>query len=98
MNEATPKTKKQVILIKLKNLENKIKPFCKSEELVFPSVQDIDVVDFLFYFNFLFPNGSNYSDIVKQIIISKDVLIDNENINTVIDLIVPFVEWLKKIN
>jgi hypothetical protein len=98
MNEATPKTKKQVILIKLKNLEKKVKPFCKSEQFVFPSIEDIDVVDFLFYFNFLFPNGSNYSDTIKQIITTKDVLIDNENINTVIDLIVPFVEWLKKIN
>lgn len=98
MNEATPKTKKQVILIKLKNLENKIRPFCKSEQLVFPSIDDIDVVDFLFYFNFLFPTGSNYYDAIKQIITTKDILIDNENINTVIDLIVPFVEWLKKIN
>lgn len=97
MNEAPKLTKKKVILIKLKNLQDKVKPYCKENEELFPDVSNVDVVDFLFYFNFLFPNGSNYEQVLENLIISKGILMDNENIHEVINITLPFISWLKNI-
>ena len=97
MNEAPKLTKKKVILIKLKNLQDKIKPYCKENEEIFPDVSTIDVIDFIFYFNFLFPDNSDYGEILKNIIESKDILLDKNNLDEVINLVLPFVEFLKKL-
>lgn len=90
-------TKKKVILIKLKNLQDKLKVYCKEDESIFPDVMTIDVADFLFYFNFLFPLGSDYNKILKDFIIERDILINIEDINEVINIVSPFIVFLKKI-
>lgn len=98
MNEASKPTKKKVILIKLKNLQDKISPYLKeTKESIFPNIDDIDVVDFLFYFNFLFPANSNYESILEQFILQKDILINKDDLPIVIDFTLPFITWLKKI-
>lgn len=96
MNEAPKPTKKKVILIKLKNLHDKIKPFCKENQDMFPDISDIDIIDFIFYFNFMFPNGSDYEGIIKQLVITKDILKDEQHLDEVVKLVLPFVEFLKK--
>ncbi len=96
MNEATPKTKKQVILIKLNNLQKKLKPFFKDDtNNLFPDISEIDIVDFLFLFNFVVPNGSDYKLNIEQFIESKQCLKNNDELNDVVDLVLPFVIWLK---
>jgi len=98
MNEASKPTKKKVILIKLKNLQDKISPYLKeTKKSIFPNIDDIDVVDFLFYFNFLFPSNSNYESILEQFILQKDILINKDDLPIVIDFTLPFITWLKKI-
>ena len=98
MNEASKPTKKKVILIKLKNLQDKISPYLKeTKESIFPNVEDIDIVDFLFYFNFLFPANTNHESILEQLIIQKDILNNIDDLPIVIDFTLPFITWLKKI-
>ena len=98
MNSADKPTKKKVIMIKLKNLQDKLSSFCKKDETIFPPIETIDIIDFLFYFNMIFPNGSDYTNTITNLILSKQILNNNDDINHVVELVLPFVHWLKKLH
>lgn len=90
-------TKKKVILIKIKNLQTKLKEFLKPDKELFGSIEDIDIADFLFYFNFLFPLNSNYQELLTTLIMNNDVLLDQTYLNQVVELTLPFIIWLRKL-
>ena len=89
-------TKKKVIIIKLHNLRKKLNPFCNSNiNTIIPDINNIDIADFIFYFNFLFPNGSDYKQTLQTLIKTNNILNKDEDEETVINTIIPLINWLK---
>jgi hypothetical protein len=89
-------TKKKVIIIKLNNLRKKLNPFCNSNiNTIIPDINNIDIADFIFYFNFLFPNGSDYKQTLQTLIKTNNILNKDEDEETVINTIIPLINWLK---
>jgi hypothetical protein len=57
---------------------------------LFPSYDDLDVADLVFQITFLFPSGCNIDNVIRELIVIKDIKTSEETIIIVIPIIVKF--------
>jgi len=87
-------TRKDLIIKNYLKLQNELQPLLTDKRLL-PNIEDVDIVDLLFYLNLYF-----YSDdidtSVRILINTKSITFkDDEVKQKVIDIIKPFIIWLK---
>jgi hypothetical protein len=64
---------------------------------ILPSLNDIDVVDLIFYFQLIFPNSEKYKESIDDVLESHSVVLKQYEKNVIYDIIVPFLELFRKI-
>lgn len=63
---------------------------------LFPSLEDIDMVDLLFFFNYTFVQGGDYHEPIKSLMRSNNIIIDEDEYNKAFPIIKEFIEFLYK--
>ena len=99
MDSAKSTTKKQVITIKYINLTKKLKEleFAKNYDSdLFPSLETIDIIDLLFYFQFLFGYTTDkYITNLKTSLKLKNVVLTDSQFEEVYKIVYPFLIFIK---
>ena len=95
MSETT--TRKKIIIKKYNELLNNIKLVYTTNTLL-PSLDDFDIVELLFYFNFYFGSYKDDFNIpLKEIIKTKNIEITDDEYNKIYPLIHDFLINFKKL-
>ena len=66
----------------------------KGINAVFPSLEDIDLVDLLYFFDLKFSNSTDYKATVIELIEYSPVKLSNEEINDIYPIIETFINYL----
>ena len=61
---------------------------------VFPSLEDFDLVDLLYFFDLKFSNTTDYKTPLKELIEYSPVKLTEEEIDNVFPIIENFINWL----
>lgn len=64
---------------------------------ILPSLENIDVVDLIFYFQLIFPNSDKYKEAIDDVFESHSVVLKQYEKNKIYDIIIPFLELFRKI-
>jgi hypothetical protein len=86
-------TRKEIIINKYLEFQNNIKEIVDVD--IFPSLEDIDIVDLLLFFNMSFGYTDNYTDIINDLISCKRVKIQPEDLLKVMPVIIQFIDEFK---
>jgi hypothetical protein len=63
---------------------------------LFPSLDDVDIVDLLFFFNLCFPQSTDYEVAVRDLAINFGHKISDEEYSRGMPYITEYIEWLKE--
>ena len=96
MDEANIKTKKAVITIKYNNLIKKLKELDFLKEIPFPSLEDVDIGEVIFYLKILLIDKDNeYRQNLKTLLLYKKINIDNdEDFEKFHKIVFPFINFI----
>ena len=89
-------TRKELIVNKIVALEKTLEIYV--DKKLFPSLDEIDVADLVFYITFTFVglNDTNsMGEKVKELIVANNVTITDENQKKVVPLVIDFIMWLR---
>ena len=86
-------TRKEIVINKYLEFQNNIKEIVDVD--IFPSLEDIDIVDLLLFFNMSFGYTDNYTDIINDLISFKKVKIQPEDLLKVMPVIIQFIDEFK---
>ena len=86
-------TRKELITKKYLSLISQLNEFIPAS--IFPSLDEIDLVDVIFLFNLCFKNESSYKASLKDLIELKNVAVSDAQLNQIYDIVLPFIVWLK---
>jgi hypothetical protein len=86
-------TRKEIIINKYLEFQYNIKSIVDIE--IFPSLEDVDVVDLLLFFNMSFGYTDNYIDIINDLISFNSVKIQPEDLSKVMPVIIQFIDEFK---
>jgi len=86
-------TRKEIIINKYLEFQNNIKEIVDVD--IFPSLEDMDIVDLLLFFNMSFGYTDNYTDIINDLISFKKVKIQPEDLLKVMPVIIQFIDEFK---
>jgi hypothetical protein len=89
------RTRKELITEKYISLKIQLEEYI--DDSLFPSIEDIDISDIIFYLNVYFPkNGeSEYITTIENLL--KPIQINDNDISTVTNLIIDFISFLNNI-
>ena len=89
-------TRKDLITEKYTELKNQLQEYILDDSL-FPSIENVDLSDILFYLNFYFPkNGQKeYISTIEKLL--KPIEISDNDISEVTNLIIDFITFLNNI-
>ena len=62
---------------------------------IFPSLEDMDIVDLLLFFNMSFGYTDNYTDIINDLIFFNKVKIQPDDLLKVMPVIIQFIDEFK---
>ena len=96
MDEANIKTKKAVITIKYNNLIKKLKELDFLKKIPFPSLEDVDISEVIFYLKILLIDKDNeYRQNLKTLLLMKKIVIDNdEDFEKFHCIVYPFINFI----
>jgi len=86
-------TRKEIIITKYLECQNNIKKIVDVD--IFPSLEDLDVVDLLLFFNMTFGYTDSYTDIINDLIFFNGVNIQPEELLKVMPIITTFIDEFK---
>jgi len=86
-------TRKEIIINKYLECQNNIKKIVDVD--IFPSLEDLDVVDLLLFFNMTFAYTTEYESIINDLILFNDVNIQPEELLKVMPIITTFIDEFK---
>lgn len=89
-------TRKELITTKYNHLIFQLNEFIPAS--IFPSLEEMDLVDVLFLFNMYFKNETLYKSSLKDLIELKNIDINETQLNHIYDIVLPFIVWLKALN
>ena len=61
---------------------------------VFPSLEDFDLLDLLYFFDLKFSNSTDYKTSLKELIEYSPVKLTDEEIDNIYPIIEKFIKWL----
>lgn len=86
-------TRKEIIINKYLEFQNNINSIVPID--VFPSLEEIDVVDLLMFFNFTFGCVNEYENIITELISFNNVEIKPQEMEKVMPVIIQFIDEFK---
>ena len=86
-------TRKEIIINKYLEFQNNIKEIVDVD--IFPSLEDMDIVDLLLFFNMSFGYTDNYTDIINDFIFFNKVKIQPDDLLKVMPVIIQFIDEFK---
>lgn len=89
-------TRKELIVNKIVALEKAIENYV--DKSLFPSLDEIDVCDLVFYITFTFVglnDSVSMGNKIKELIVANNVTITEGNLEKVVSLVTDFIMWLK---
>jgi hypothetical protein len=91
------KTRKQLIMEKYDELKCELLNYF-DDDSIFPDVADgeYSITDIVFFFNFYFIND-NYEETIEELLKTKNIELNDNDLSDVINLIIPFIKFLKNI-
>ena len=91
-------TKKDLVIHMYKYLKSQLEVYIDGS--VFPSLDDYDITDIIFYLNLYFPKGNEeeiYIDTIEKLMKQKQIDINDDDYTTVVNLIIDFINFLNNI-
>ena len=90
-------TRKLLIIEKYNELINKLKEYITVD--IFPSLDDIDIADLVFFVSLNFAGSkNNYQEALKDLIDCHNIKLDDETFIEVYNVVHPFILWFKNFN
>ena len=86
-------TRKEIIIDKYLEFQNNIKQIIDVD--IFPTLEDLDVVDLLLFFNMTFGYATEYESIINDLISFNGVKIQPEELTKVMPVIIQFIDEFK---
>ena len=86
-------TRKEIIINKYLEFQNNIKQIVDVD--IFPTLEDLDVVDLLLFFNMTFAYTTEYESIINDLILFNGVNIQPEELLKVMPIITTFIDEFK---
>ena len=86
-------TRKEIIVNKYLEFQNNIKQIVDIN--IFPTLEDVDVVDLLLFFNMTFGYTTEYETIINDLILFNGVKILSEDLLKVMPIITQFIDEFK---
>ena len=86
-------TRKEIIINKYLEFQNNINNIVPIN--IFPSLEEIDVVDLLLFFNFTFGYVNEYENIITELITFNNVKIQPDELQRVVPVIIKFIDEFK---
>ena len=86
-------TRKEIIIDKYLEFQNNIKQIVDVD--IFPTLEDLDVVDLLLFFNMTFGYTTEYETIINDLILFNGVKILPEDLLKVMPIITQFIDEFK---
>jgi hypothetical protein len=86
-------TRKEIIINKYLEFQNNINNIVPIN--IFPSLEEVDVVDLLLFFNFTFGYVNEYENIINELISFNNVKIQPDELQKVMPVIIQFIDEFK---
>lgn len=86
-------TRKKIIINKYLEFQNNINNIVPIN--IFPSLEEVDVVDLLLFFNFTFGYVNEYENIITELISFNNVKIQPDELQKVMPVIIQFIDEFK---
>ena len=86
-------TRKEIIIDKYLEFQNNIKQIVDVD--IFPTLEDLDVVDLLLFFNMTFGYTTEYESIINDLISFNGVKIQPDELEKVMPVITTFIDEFK---
>jgi len=98
MDSAPKQTRRLVLTVKYNNTVSKLKEldfFKQSETALFPSLEEVDIGDILFYFQFLFTNPDDeFKGNLTSVLKLKSIELNDEQFENVHKVVFPLINFL----
>ena len=88
-------TKKQLIIQRYVELTRVLKNHLGQDVALFPPIEDIDIVDLIFYFNLYFETAPDYKTAVKTAMAMHSISVSDDKFNEVFPVIESFLIFLR---
>ena len=90
-------TRKDIIIQEYNKLKIQLNEYIS--ENIFPSLDDFDLSNIIYYLNYYFPKGSEeyYSDTIESLMKSKNIELDDNDYSDVVNLIIDFINFLNNL-
>ena len=90
-------TKKDLIINKYQYLKSQLEVYINSN--LFPSLDDYDITDIIFYLNLYFPKGreEEYINTIEKLMKQKQIDVNDDDYTIVNNLILDFINFLNNI-
>ena len=86
-------TRREIIINKYLEFQNNINSIVPID--IFPSLEEVDVVDLLLFFNFTFGYVNEYENIITELISFNNVKIQPDELQKVMPVIIQFIDEFK---
>lgn len=90
-------TRKQLIIEKYSLLIQQLTETGLLGDELFPSLEDIEVSDLIFFFQLQFPDSDKYTLAIEDLLECKDIKLKPKDKTKVINIILPFLELFRNI-
>jgi len=90
-------TKKDLLIHMYQYLKTELEVYIDGS--LFPSLDDYDITDIIFYLNLYFPKGGEqeYINTIEKLMKQKQIDINDNDFTTVVNLIIDFINFLNNL-
>jgi len=90
-------TKRDLIVQRYQHLKSELQNYIDGS--LFPSLDDYDITDIIFYLNLYFAKGREYEyiDTIEKLMKQKQIDINDDDYTTVVNLIIDFINFLNNL-
>jgi len=87
-------TRKEILTKQYLQFTNDINKINNQYNSLFPNLDDVDIVDLLFYFNYTFQKNCDVEPIIKDIMKSQKIIVSENEYNSALPVIKKFINFL----
>lgn len=89
-------TRKELIVEQYAILKTEIQKTGLIKGDIFPSLNDIDIGDLIYYFKLTFSDSSNYESSIIDLLECKDIYLNTQEQEQIVNIIIPFLDTFNK--
>jgi hypothetical protein len=93
-----PPTKKELIVRRYMELTDHLRPHLPAGASIFPPIDEIDVVDLVFYLNLFFETSSDYRTAIKDAMSARNIEVSDAAFDQMYPFVEEFLVWLKQLS